>query len=477
MWLKLAEQFKAGWEQVRAALPDEPLPALILAVSGGADSLAMTHLLLNAGISPQLIVAHLDHAIRPDSAIDAHFVQQMAGQWGLPCQLGRVDVPALARQSASSLEEAARTARYQFLASVAQAHHTRLVLTAHHADDQVETILMHLLRGSGLAGLRGMQPVSPLPTAPDKWLLRPLLLAERSAIDAYLQHYQITPRQDPSNQDTTFFRNRLRHHIIPALEQVSPQLRSRLGQLASVVAADYDFLESACRQQLERLSQWQTPTTLILDREGWQMLPLALRRGVLRLALFQLLPALRDLGFVNVERARQLGERGEVGKVAQLPASLWLRVGYGELIIGVGADQPPANAPQLPDERPIPLSLPGQVTLAGGWQIRASQGQWTEAEIAGNPHPFRATIQLPPGTPLLLRPRQPGERIMPLGMAGHSTSLKKLMNQRHIPTPLRPLWPLVATPHHPVWLVGYDLDHRVQVTDASQPVWELSCSP
>ena len=156
---------------------------LVVAASGGADSLALCHLLYHAGYD--LHIATLDHGLRGDTGqVDADFMCWMARQWGVPCTMGQVDVPALARKQKTGIEATARKTRYDFLADVARQIGTSTIATAHHADDQAETVLMHILRGSGLQGLRGMAFRAPVPGHTDLTLVRPLLAVTRAEIEA-----------------------------------------------------------------------------------------------------------------------------------------------------------------------------------------------------------------------------------------------------------------------------------------------------
>ena len=215
---------------------------VILGVSGGPDSLCLLHLLWKLGMP--VVVAHLDHQLRPESAEDAGFVAHFAAELGLPFSLGREDVQALADRGSVSIEEAARTARYSFLFAEAERLGAEAVAVAHTADDQIETILMHLLRGAGLAGLRGMSYRS-LPT---QWnnripLVRPLLGSWRSQVMAYLDSNHLVPLQDSSNQDVRFYRNAIRHRVLPFLEQGQPRLRERLWQMTKTLSDDYTIVE------------------------------------------------------------------------------------------------------------------------------------------------------------------------------------------------------------------------------------------
>jgi tRNA(Ile)-lysidine synthetase-like protein len=233
----------------------KPGARVVVGVSGGPDSVTLLHVLqrLAGPLNLTLHVAHLHHGIRDtDADADADFVAALAETWGLPCTIERVDVPAIAAEQKLALEEAARRARYTFLHQVAQQTGALRIAVGHNADDQSETVLMHLLRGAGPAGLRGMLPATPLrdyhlltpcpKPVPEMKLIRPLLSIPRADVEAYCTEQRLTTRFDRSNLDTTFFRNRLRHEVLPYLTQINPRFAQNLRHLAEVVRADYDLL-------------------------------------------------------------------------------------------------------------------------------------------------------------------------------------------------------------------------------------------
>ncbi len=233
---------------------------IVVGVSGGPDSLCLLHLLrrLAPELALRLHVAHLNHGLRgPEADEDAEFVAELAACWGLPVTIGRADVAALAAQPGRSLEEAARLVRYAFLAEVADATGATTIAVGHNADDQAETVLMHFLRGSGVAGLRGMLPRAPLsdyrlgePAAPripasPRLLVRPLLAIPRADIEAYCAAHSLAPRFDRSNEDTTFYRNRLRHELLPLLATYNPAIGETLARTAAVLAGDHEIVQAA----------------------------------------------------------------------------------------------------------------------------------------------------------------------------------------------------------------------------------------
>lgn len=449
---------------------------LVVGVSGGADSVALLHALHALWPPKTLVVAHFDHGLRPDSAADAAFVQSLAAGWSLPYRGGAADVAALAAQSGQGVEEAGRLARYRYLSDVMKAQRAAAVVTGHNADDQAETVLMHILRGSGLAGLRGMLPAGPLPTDPDGWLLRPLLAVSRADIEAYCRDHDLPWLTDATNADTSYYRNRLRHEVLPILEAINPRINQRLQQLADTAAADYDLLETLTDEALLELVIMEDNGWLLIDRATWSQLPLSIRRSTLRSAHRELAAGVRDFGFRTLEAARLAAEGVSTGPQISLPGGVTLYVLDERLLLTTLPTFPPPAGPQLLTPDPVRLKVPGRLDLADGWVLKTSQAATGGPLVHPDSHDrWVAYVDVEEGEQLVVRGRQAGERMQPLGLDGHSTSLKKMMIDRKIPQPMRANWPIVAT-DHPVWLVGHVLDERHRVTPNSQRVVHLECA-
>ncbi len=279
----------------RLAIPDDV--TLVLAVSGGPDSMALLHgaarLVETDARAWHLTIAHLDHTLRPDSVDDARFVAEAAETLALRFEGRRTDVAALARDEGRSVEDAAREARYRFLEDVAP--DGALIATAHTADDAAETVILNLLRGSGLAGARG------IPARRGR-IVRPLLDVRRATLRDLLDAAGIAYRLDPSNDDPAFLRNRVRHEVIPLLEEVRPGAAERIGQFSRLAADDEALLDDLARAELERRTTE--------DGIDWHDPPVpALGRRVLRLAIGEPPPSAERIEAL-LEAA--VGDRGGV---------------------------------------------------------------------------------------------------------------------------------------------------------------------
>jgi tRNA(Ile)-lysidine synthase len=470
-------------------------------------------------LSLHLHIAHLNHCIRgQDADADAAFVAHMAAEWQLPVSVETVDVPALARAQKLALEEAARCARYTFLARVAHGIGACTIALGHNADDQTETVLMHWLRGSGLAGLRGMLPATQLadyrligdwstsidweadsPAAasttsrlPTLTIIRPLIGVPHADIEAYCIQHDLHPRLDPSNLDTTYFRNRLRHELIPYLETYNINIRQVLRRSATAIAADYDLLRDQVQAAWKQTVRDATDDSVTFSLAAWQTLPLSLKRSTIREAIHQLRRGLRNINFVHVENALEVASGGDTGARATLPQHLMLTVGYDTLTI---ADQSYRDLPDLPllmTKESVPVTIPGDTRLpASNWVLRAERvailpGAVSPRKMMADASlPGQVSSHLPPamegwqamldadsvGRSLILRPRCPGDRFCPLGLGGRTKRVNEFMINEKIPAAWREHIPLLANAEGQIlWICGRRPDHRARITQATQEI-------
>lgn len=475
-------------DRVRATLEQHQLVAngarIVVGVSGGPDSLTLLHVLraLRDEYKLTLHIAHLNHQLRGDeSNADAEFVRAIANEWKLPATIETRDVKTLAQQHHLSIEEAARRARYAFLAQVAQREGAWLVAVAHHRDDQVETLLLHLLRGAGLAGLRGIQYKTPLRGAGfgldasfDESMLsliRPLLDVTRTDIDEYAHAHYLAPRLDRSNFETAFARNRLRYNVIPFLETFNPNLRDALYRTSLSISDDYDFIDKVVADELARVARTEQGA-FVFAREAWCALHPALQRGTLREAIRRIRGDLRNISWTHVEEARKIALKKNAGAEATLANGLILVVGYSEFVLADAAQGVPL--PDLPllhaDSLPVPSE--GLTELpATDWVIETqlldempqAADRWTAVLDSAMCRGER-----------FLRHRRPGDRFQPAGMNGHTRTLHEFMIDEKIQRTVRALLPLLVVGDRIVWVCGLRVDERAKVTPSTRQFWQVT---
>ncbi len=448
---------------------------IVAGVSGGPDSLAMMHILHKILPQGKLVVGHLNHKLREEADAEARFVCRTAESWNIPFNLGEVDVQTLAKREGKSIEEAARKARYDFLLDLAKKEEAQFILVAHHADDQVETVFLNLLRGSGLTGLRGMEQVRSFPDEPGIRLVRPLLFTWREAIHAYCDEHDLQPVLDHSNEDVNYRRNQIRHEVFPLLLQINPGFKHHMQQLAGLVHADEAYLSQQMKKTFEEIILVKDENILRLDRPRWRALPLSLQRRTLRYAVFHFHKSVKDVSFRVIDQACHVAQTGFTGAKSILPGNLTLVVGYHDLMITTGIGRDYGICPQLHSMDIQKMDIPGMLKLDGGWQIAAESIEADLGHIHNNSDPWQAFISIGVDDDLYLRTRKPGERFKPLGMDGRTVSFQDFMVNIKLPAEYRSHWPIVATMAHPVWLVGHRIDERAKVSKKDQQIIHLQC--
>lgn len=473
------------FDQVRATIIRHGLikrrDRVVVGVSGGPDSLTLLHVLnqLRENLGFELHVAHLNHQLRgAESDADAEFVRRIADEWQLPITIESRDVQTIVAERRISLEEAARVARYDFLSQVARRNDAHIIAVGHNRDDQAETVLMHFVRGAGLAGLRGMISKSTLPSADAQShlvLIRPLLDVPRREIETYCDEHQLSPRIDQTNYDTHMFRNRLRHDVMPFLETLNPHLRQVLSHASHAIADDFDFIDQSARAIYATVAH-QTDAAIVFDRVAWSALHSSLQRATLRLAVHQLRGSLRDIDWIHIEDARLIALEKSVSAQATLPAGLVLVVGYNDFTIADGErGMSLLDAPLLHIES-IALPETGIVDLPNShWQAETQVLDHTITETDS----WTAVLDLDKCLgKRYLRRRKPGDRFQPLGMDGHSRSLHDFMIDKKIPRTLREWLPLLAidtsNSSDIAWVCGHRIDERFKVTPSTHRFWKIS---
>jgi tRNA(Ile)-lysidine synthase len=368
---------------------DPSLP-VVVGVSGGPDSLCLLYALTELGFNP--IVAHLNHGMRPEAGEDADFVIKIAGEIGVNHHSEVIDTISFAESQGLALEEAARQLRYQFLFAVAEEENAQAVAVGHNADDQVETVLMHILRGTGLSGLRGMQAYTILPSWHDHIpLVRPLLGVWRSEIMTYCQERKLQPRFDHSNLDTTYFRNRLRHELIPELESYNPQIRQLIWRMSNTLLTDFEVIERIIIEAWEKCIEEVGEGYVRVSRAVFMRQPIGVQRGLSRRAMANLRPGLRDIDFEAVEHILAFVRHPPETRQSDLIAGLRMQLeGDHFWIADWDAAFPSNDWPQL-FEGKLNFDIPGSVRINEDWILSAEVFPADEDlldQALNNPDPF-----------------------------------------------------------------------------------------
>ncbi|MFC2016939.1 tRNA lysidine(34) synthetase TilS [Chloroflexota bacterium] len=439
---------------------------LLVAVSGGPDSVCLLHILvkLQEELDIRLHVAHLNHQLRgAESEADAQYVSGLAHQLGIPATIEQRDVKAYQAQRRISLEEAAREVRYTFLAEAAKSIGASQVAVGHTTDDHIETILMHLIRGTGTRGLRGLQPSIRWQSSGNSLIIiRPLLPVSRDETAGYCHSYKLMPQTDASNLSLSPLRNRIRHQLLPLLRNYNPQVAEALLRTAHIAGDDFAFLAEEGARLWGEIAQRQE-NSIILDKERFLGLPSALKRHLLRMSIEKLLGNLKDIETRHIEEIMDALTK-PAGKCVSLPGGLNFSIEYNRYLLG---PDPAALSPFPSLRAEFSLKLPGE-TLLPGWRIEATiinREQMTEKDAD-----FTAYFDLDKtGDKLVVRPRQRGDRFQPLGMS-QPKKLGEFMIDTKIPQAWRQRVPIVCSPQHILWVVGWRIDDRVKVTKNTKQI-------
>lgn len=448
---------------------------IVVGVSGGPDSLCLLDLFHR--MDYRLVVAHANHQLRPSADEEAQRVGRLAQHLDLPFISEVLPVQALSDEGSIGLEEAARVLRYRFLFEQARFYGAQAVAVGHTADDQVETVLMHLLRGSGLNGLRGMnfRMINPA------WdtqiaLVRPLLATWREEILAYCSEQGLEAVWDESNQDQHYLRNRVRGELIPLLETYQPTMRQGVWRMARLLAGDDEILEGAAA------GLWgQTAVVgegyVRFSRPSFLECPLGLQRRLVRRAIRTLQSKLDNVDAFTVERV--VNAMAVAPQTRQLDLALGLRMVFeGERVwlAHWTSELPGDEWPQLDPQALIRVDGQGELAL-GTWKLAIDEVDIAQVrQSARQPdHPFEAWIDADRANfPLQVRARRAGDRWQPLGLAEGSQKISDTMINARLPQRARRKWPLVCAGEEVIWVPGIRPAHTVRLTDETTRVVHLS---
>ena len=460
----------------------ESKDSVLVAVSGGPDSVALLHAMIElAGdYHARLGVAHLNHGLRKAAADrDAEFVAKLADRYHLPVHIHKEDVRQHRRRMSMSLEETARVVRYDFLARVAKTRGYRKIALGHHADDNAESVIMYILRGSGPQGISGISPVRGQ-------IIRPFIRLTRSEIESYLETHRIDYRIDHSNQEDTFERNRIRHQLLPMLRrEYNPNISGALNRLAEISRDEENWLRNQLRPFYDRSCTTATPGVVRLSVQALDNIHVAAARRIVRLAIEKIKGDMRRINFRHIEAVISLARRSITTASIDLPDRV--RVFRSENAITVCREskplrqRPPAETlfPRVDYHLviPAPRKEPVVVTIdAVSLKLRFSVlsiHQVPDFRSAGQMLAFFDMNRL--SFPLTLRSVQPGDRFRPLGTAGRQ-KVNKFFIDHKIPRAHRSGCPILVSQEHIIWLVGHRIDEYAKVRASTHRVLKVELS-
>lgn len=440
-----------------------PGDRVVVAVSGGADSVALANVLflLKDEYRLELHIAHLNHMFRGEEAdLDAQTVAKLADTFGLPCTVTKADVPAFAAEHHMSAQAAARQVRYEFLDKVRADWPGTKIATGHHADDQAETLFMNILRGTGAEGLAGISPKR------GDIYIRPLIEVTREEIEDYCRNNCLYFRQDASNFKPVYLRNRIRLELLPHLaKEYNPGIRLSLVRLASIMREENGYMEEQVRELWGRLVISETGSEIIFSLTGFLQAHQALKRRLFRKAWAAILGDERDLGFAHLEQVIDFLQNGSTGGVIELPRHILMEKSYDSfrlIAAGCKPELPPfCYELKIPGQTFIPeldINIETKVTSSWPGHANVKEEVWVDyGKLTGS---------------LQARSRRPGDRFWPLNGSG-SKKIKDFFIDEKIPRASRDRVPIVTAGEDIVWVGGIRSDHRWRITDKTRKFLHL----
>ena len=433
---------------------------VLIGVSGGPDSISLLHILksLEERLQLRLMVVHINHLLRGrDSDDDERYVKELCREWNIPCKAYRIDIAGLSKALGVSLEVAGRKARYGTFHRIKKEYQLDRIALGQHGDDNAETIIMRMIRGTGPKGLSGISPLR------EDGVIRPLLYCTREEIEAYCRENGLVPRVDKTNLEPIYFRNRVRLEIIPYLEGYNGQFKTNLRNMSELIREQQEYIDS----QMTRL--WNRN---IKNRDGEIIIPIAWfeelsqfeKKEMLRRSIKGVKRNLREIEYKHIQLVLEMLEREDnTTWVLQLPENIRVEMQYQSLIIkdkreeASGAFQHPlviggsTYIPELDLECSVRLEKREQVGI-----IKSSpqKGYFDFNKV---------------GDQLVLRNRRVGDRFWPSGSYG-SKKLKDFFIDLKIPRSERDRIPIIANPDHILWVAGYRVDERAIVDSSTQDV-------
>ena len=449
-------------KRIRSLLIALDIKNIVVAVSGGSDSVCLLHSLvqLKDDLSLDITAAHLDHMIRGrESADDARAVDELCKVLGVKCETEHIDVPAYKEEHGiSSTEDAARIVRYDFLKRVAD-RHAAVVATGHNADDNVETVLMHIIRGCGPAGLTGLKPKSSVQTSTGPVIVvRPLLNVSKTEINAYCHEHGLPVRQDSTNDDVEYTRNRIRKELLPLLETYNPNIRESILRLSASVSEQQAYFDE--RSKKLDLMLEDDGERIIIDRDRFTVLQDYEKKLLLIKAIDALLGHHQDIEKKHLDDMVEL-EKGGSGRKIDLPNGLEWSIEYKTLSLSKHSEEETFSVFSS-----TPLSLDGRTVFPGG-MIEAQLCDIRDVEIQeDSSHAYidAALLSNP-----YIRTRLEGDSFIPFGSSEEIKVARFLMN-RHVSKADREKVSLLCDGDDVVWVIGHRIDDRYKITGKTSSV-------
>ena len=442
----------------------DPGDLCIVGVSGGPDSVCLLHILheLREALKIGLVVAHYDHGLREqEDEAETQFVQRLASHMDLPFETEKAS--PLPIEGTSSLEERARNARYGFFQKLKRRLSAQKIAVGHNLNDQAETVLMRLLRGSGPSGLAGIPPTR------DKTIVRPLIEIKRDEIESYLKARDLSYVVDSSNLQTDYLRNKIRLELVPHLLEYQPRLIEHLGQLAHILRGENRILEDLAEDWVAREAGQQPPGDIVIPVQPFIELSDPVRNRVTRHLLKRIGKNLRRIDHGHIESVYALARGRNPQSILNLPRGITVEKRYDQLAFTAGDREKPG-------EFHYHLEGVGTCFLEEIGRSMTLEEMERVPDLNEDTGPECAYLDGDKvDYPLIARNFRPGDRFVPLGLDGHK-KIKDFFIDLKIPSEMRAKIPILLSRDTPVWICGLRIDDRFKVTSETKRVLKVTIS-
>ena len=453
-----------------------PGDKIIIGVSGGPDSICLLDTLVNCEL--QINILNFNHHIRPESNEDSNFVHQVAKEYHLNYFQGEGEVAKYSKDNHLSIEEAARFLRYKYFFEQAKKINAVAVIVGHTADDQVETILMNLLRGCSLDGLKGMNALSFTEFDRQIPLVRPLLSFWRTEIIEYCSINHLEYVNDRSNEDKHFFRNRIRKELIPELEKYNHGLKKHIFQLGLSILNDLEIITPQIRDAVTACVKVAEENSVNLSIEQLSKYSLGIQKRVLRTGIQTILPARTEINYELISKILELIGSTQGSGHLQLIKNLHIYKHNNDLVLS----ETEINfiekwMPRCCIEDFVQINIPGEANLGNQWKITVQNKELEEIKfpVEKMGRIFNAYLDFEKiDNYLSIRNQKPGDRYSPLGMNDHSIKVSDFWINNKIPHQARSSWPLVLSSDRIIWIPGFHPADFCKITDKTKKTVKIS---
>lgn len=442
---------------------------ILLGVSGGPDSLTMLNLFrkLSAKINIEIAVFHLNHLFREEAREEADFVKKLCDNHNIDFYLEEFDVPDFAERKSLSSEQAARKVRMDFLFSYLEDLNFDKIALAHNKNDLVETVFLNIFRGCSLSGLSGIEAKSIIN---NHEIIHPILSISRNEIEKYCQKENLNPRYDKSNEETIYTRNKIRHDIIPYIEnEINPSLKDVIMRMSNLVKEEDDYLNNLAKKYYSDIVQKEENNKIVIDFSKFNELDEVIKRRIIFNAIYKIKKVKADIYFKHYQEIKKLFTKNAANKKIDLPGKIKIKRGYDSLIIIRGNFEENVEYFSKNFKLGSIVELPFNYKLKSK-KIKKYPGWRNDAVKVENCLLDYDKIKFP----LKARNRRPGDRFSPLGLNG-TKKIKDYFIDKKIKKSKRDKIPLVVDDNNLIiWIVGYHMNEKIKISEETNEILKLT---